>query len=862
MYRRYKKNPSEVDPSWRAFFSGTELGEAFASPNTLDFQVLRLIEAYRRYGWKKVRFDPFTEELPEVPELATERFGFPSSDISVKTFGLLPSGESSLSSLIEALENRYCRGIGFDWSGVDEEVAGKIRSYIEKNRYELSKEETIRILDGVMQAELFENFLHRKYPGQTRFSLEGGETLIPVLRYLCEYFSERGGEEIVLGMAHRGRLNVLTHVLDKSYDEVFSDFEGEEASEEGDVKYHRGAEARITTRNGKELRFSIPYNPSHLESIDPVVEGIVRARQEEDLSKSPDRIMAVLVHGDASLSGQGVIYETLQLHGLPGYATLGTVHIVFNNRIGYTTLPQEGRSTSYCTDIAKAFGAPVLRVSAESPKDCVEAIFWAVGIRQMFAVDVFLDLHCYRKYGHNEGDEPTFTQPLEYEAIRKKESIRKVFEQSLIRSGMVTEEEIQKKEQDFSDRLTSLLQKPASSKHRKESIGEMPVASVPKISLETLQTVVSDLSSVPENFMLHPKLRKILDSRRDKQRIDWALAEHLAFASLLIEGKNVRLSGQDVARGTFSQRHAVWIDQKRGTSYIPLRHLSGGKGRFSVYNSPLSEFAVMGFDFGYASASPSTLVLWEAQYGDFANGAQVIIDQYLAAGESKWRQQSGIVLLLPHGYEGKGPEHSSARIERFLQLCAENNLIVANPITPAGLFHLLRRQAYLEKKKPLILFTPKGLLRHAECTSLLFDLAEGTFSPYTLDIVSETKIETLLICSGKIFYDLKEERRQRNEETYGILALEQLYPFPDKELSRLLERYPGNLRRVWVQEEPMNTGPADYIQKMWNARLPGYPLAGSVGRKESASPAAGSYSVHKAEQKQLMNAIFTSEKNL
>lgn len=870
IYQQYLEDPLLVDASFRGFFAGMALGKESLGEGNKDSSVIRLIESYRKYGHKKACIDPLQEGSISVPELELSLFGFHLEDllVEVPTFGFIKEKKAPLKDLIRALEERYCQGIGFEVEGLSEELDQWVRSYIEKRKVELSKEDRLQILEDIMKAELFELFMHIKYPGQTRFSLEGGETLIPLLRFLLEFGGNAGLEQVILGMAHRGRLNVLTSVLGKSYQEVFEEFEDKAFSESsGDVKYHKGAHTNFKLRSGNDIHVALASNPSHLESVNPVVEGYVRAKQElKHTQLAEKKVAAILIHGDASLAGQGVIYETLQMSQLEGYKTGGTLHVVINNHIGYTTVPSEGRSTFYCTDIAKAFGCPVFHVNAESPIECIEAAFLAIQIRQKFHVDVFIDLNCYRRHGHNEGDEASFTQPLEYQKIKTKESIRKILEKQLILEKVITQEEALKKEEEFKSRLDDTLNKvlgggrsyQGESCKKKSSLQ----AHVPEITIEKLQEIAGKICYVKEGFALHPKLQKIMQGRlnmvqnQDKPLIDWGMAEQLAFGSLLEESMDVRLSGQDVGRGTFSHRHGVWVDQKNGTRYIPLQHLQEGQGSFSLYDSPLSEFGVMGFDMGYSLAKPKCLVLWEAQYGDFYNGAQVIVDQYLVTSEQKWDNYSNITLLLPHGYEGKGPEHSSARVERFLQLCAEDNLIVANCTTPAQFFHVLRRQAYLEIKRPLVIFSPKLLLRHSSCVSYLKDFSQGCFQTCLEDPMVNKKATKLLLCSGKVFYDLDQERKSRNREDIAIIRIEQLYPFPEKELKAILESYREVKEWIWVQEEPKNMGPWEYVRALWQECFNQFSPLRYIGRKESASPATGSYRVHKQQYEEFMQEVF------
>lgn len=863
LYSNYQKDPKSVDPSWGYFFSGMDfsLKEGSKGFSEGDVSVYRLIDAYRTFGHKKAKSSPVNEPC-QVKELELSRFGLSAQDLdrTFPTFGLLSQKEAPLSLIIERLESIYSKSVGFEFMGLGSEIESWMISSLEnKERTSCSKEGKEKVFKQLLAAEHFENFIHMKYPGQTRFSLEGGETFIPLLKEMIERGSELKISEIVLGMAHRGRLNVLVHVLNKSYTEVFHEFEDvleEEGS--GDVKYHKGAHTNIKTSSGAFIEIALAPNPSHLESVDPIVEGSVRAKQElkQDVDTG-ETVLPILVHGDASIAGQGVIYEILQMGNLQGYKTGGTIHIVLNNNIGYTTLPKDSRSTLYCTDIAKTFGSPVFHVNAEDPEECMKVASLAIEFRQIFHRDVFIDMNCYRKYGHNEGDEPTFTQPLEYKKIRSKKSIAEIFKERLLKEGVLTEDSI-KEEESLCNRLLNQAMETALSYESKQSSKEMtkkaPLEEAPSMDENTLKELAERFCFVPQGFNIHPKLQKLLQERLKLEPIDWGMAEHLAFASLLLEKVHVRLSGQDVERGTFSHRHCMWVDQETSQKYSPLNHLSKTQAPFNVYNSLLSEFAVMGFDLGYSLSYPRSLVIWEAQFGDFVNGSQVIIDQYLATSEQKWSRESNLTLLLPHGYEGKGPEHSSAKMERFLQLCAEDNLILANCTTPAQFFHLLRRQAYLSKKRPLVVFTPKVLLRHPSCVSSLKDLSEGGFQKVLNDPMPPADPKRVLLCSGKVFYDLLAEREKRKDTSTLLIRVEQLYPLPEEEILALLKNYGSLETFIWVQEEQKNMGAWTYMQPRLQ-KLLGKELL-YVGRKESASPAAGSYSLHKKQLESFLKEAF------
>jgi 2-oxoglutarate dehydrogenase E1 component len=713
-----------------------------------------------------------------------------------------------------------------------------------------------------------------KYPGQKRFSLEGGETLIPMLNGLLNKLAEIQLQEAMIGMAHRGRLNVLANVLGKSYAEIFSEFEDHyipcsfEGS--GDVKYHMGYHSRIQTLGGRPLALSIAPNPSHLESVNPVVEGFVRAKQDMQKQKPADHRLAVaiLIHGDASLAGQGVVYETMQMWNLEGYQTGGTLHIAVNNQVGFTAEAHETRSTTYCTDIAKSFNAPVLHVNAEDPESCVYAACLAAEIRQRFHIDVFIELCCYRKYGHNETDEPSFTQPLLYQKIKGRRNIRDIYRQQLIDQNVLSDEEVDCLEEQFTKELEEAQKnikqdKPPAAQpdKNKESAENIDT----KLAREQLVMLNHALYHIPENFAIHSKLKRIFEHRQkmteqdsSQKAIDWAVAESLAFASLLVEGHPIRLSGQDSARGTFSQRHAVLTDQKNGEKYIPLNHISQDQAEFSVQNSLLSEFAAMGFELGYSYAREKAFILWEGQFGDFANGAQIIIDQYLVSGKQKWNWSSSITLLLPHGFEGQGPEHSSARIERFLQLSADKNIRIVYPTTPAQLFHALRRQKKAQEVKPLILFTPKGLLRYPASYSALEEFYQQDFQKFIDDPEIQKKdIQKVCFCAGRVFYDLVECRAKEKRTDVAIIRVEQLYPFSRQEFVQILQGYAQAGEWIWVQEEHQNAGCWNYIASRIQRELPQNNRLRYVGRKESASTAVGSSALHKKQLAEFIHEIFS-----
>jgi 2-oxoglutarate dehydrogenase E1 component len=676
-------------------------------------------------------------------------------------------------------------------------------------------------------------------------------------------------------MAHRGRLNVLANILNKSYAHIFTEFEDyytpDLMESTGDVKYHKGFIGNLATREGVTVQVTLTANPSHLESVDAVVEGLSRAKQELTFDKDQrKRIVPILVHGDAALAGQGVVYETMQMSKLNGYATGGTVHIVINNQIGFTTLPKDTRSTRYCTDIAKAFGAPVFHVNAENPEECVVIAQLAIEMRQQFQCDVFIDLNCYRKYGHNESDEPTFTQPHEYQIIKNKKPIRELYREQLIQEGVLNESQAKELEEQFKNNLQQALDQaksfgqnpPATSKNASSRKEDLFASVDTRVSESSLVEMSEKFCHVPEGFNLHPKIQRLFQDRLNmvrsdpsKRTIDWGMGEYLAYASLLWEGKHVRLSGQDSRRGTFTHRHAIWIDQVKDQKYFPLSHLKKGQGLFDVFNSHLSEFAVLGFEFGYTLGNPGALVIWEAQFGDFANGAQVIIDQYLSSSEQKWTHSSSLVLMLPHGLEGQGPEHSSARMERFLQLCGDDNLQIVNCSTPAQLFHVLRRQMLRTVRKPLVIFTPKALLRHPECISALKEFSTGSFQEVIDDPSVSSFCKKLFFCSGKVYYDLIAEKEKRKASDIAFVRLEQLYPFPLQKVKDVIQKYSQAQDVAWVQEEHSNSGAWEYIRPILEKELESKKLR-YVGRPRSASPAAGSHALHKKQLLQMMEEAF------
>lgn len=894
LYSKYLKDHLSVDETWRHFFEGMAFGARLPrreerreerdelSPESSDFKLFRLIEAYRMYGHRAARFNPIDRNprsSEEVPELQLKSLGFTESELSrqFSTRGLLKEERAPLSAIVERLKAIYCNQIGFEYMGMQmPEIESYIQNQVEGDfPFPMTHEEKVTLLHRLNTSEIFESFIHMKYPGQKRFSLEGGETLIPILHEMIVRGAEEEVQSVVLGMAHRGRLNVLANILNKPYRLIFREFEKTYVADSfggtGDVNYHLGFESHMQTPSGKEVHLYIAANPSHLESVDPVLEGEVRARQE--MAKGERRgTIPILIHGDAAIAGQGVVYETIQFCKLSGYETGGTIHIVINNQIGFTAIPKESRSTRYSTDLAKAFGAPIFHINAEDPESCIAISRLAVQIRQKFSCDVFIDLNCYRKYGHNETDEPGFTQPLIYQKIRERKNIRDLYRDSLIKEGNLSDEEAKAIEDEFKEKLEKALEE------TKESIAEKKEVVLPEeknpspllspvetgVSSDHLKELAQKFCTFPEHFHVHAKVKRIFDSRLQMMEegevtplLDWGMAEYLAYATLLSEKIHVRLSGQDSGRGTFSHRHAIVIDQSSEERYIPLNHLSSDQASFDVYNSPLSEYAVMGFEYGYSLVFEKSLVIWEAQYGDFANGAQIPIDQYVISAQQKWGDQSSLTLLLPHGYEGQGPEHTSARIERFLQAAVNDSISVVIPTTAAQFYHVLRRQAIREMKRPLILVSPKSLLRFPPSYSSIKAIGENTFFEEVIDDPNPPEqITHLVFCSGKVFYDLVKERENRKILDSAFVRIEQLYPFHEDKVKRLIDKYRGFSKCYWVQEEHENMGGWEFIRPRLQKLLPEKMELGYVGRIRSAVPAAGSKALHQFELAKFLNEAF------
>ena len=837
-------------------------------------RVIRLINMYRVRGHLLADLNPIGWEVLSHPELDLSYNGLTVWDLDREfvTDGLPGPRKTTLRKIIDTLRDAYCRTVGVEYMHIsDPDQKNWIQKRVEGvDITDMPREEKLHILDRLNAAESFERFLHAKYTGHKRFSLEGAESVIPMLDALFECAADDHTIEAVMGMAHRGRLNVLANVVGKPLREIFREFEGdidpESVQGSGDVKYHLGMTGRFTGRNGNSMALVLASNPSHLEAVDPVVEGMTRAKQDLLGEDGRDQVLPVLLHGDAAFAGQGIVAETFNLSQLRGYRTGGTIHLVINNMIGFTTTPKSGRSSTYATDIARMVQAPILHVNGDDPEACVRVMRLAYEYRKQFKKDIVIDLVCYRRHGHNEGDEPAFTQPLMYAKIEERRSVRKLYTEKLLNRGELTVEEAEQAFEDFRTRMQAAFEQTKETRPVEDPRAARPPTPAGVLpAVETgvdrnrLELVHKVLTTFPTGFEPHPKLKKMIEKRAgmlDADAIDWAGAEALAFGSLLLEGVTVRLSGQDTRRGTFSQRHSVLIDHHTGEEHFPLSHLDDDQGRFRTHDSLLSELAVLGFEYGYSVANGDALVCWEAQFGDFINGGQIIVDQFIVAGEDKWDQSSGLVLLLPHGYEGQGPEHSSARLERFLTLAAEDSLQVAQPTTAAQYFHMLRRQMLRSVRKPLIVMTPKSLLRAAVARSATSELTDGTFQE-TLDdpdapIADVTRV---LLCTGKIAYSLMEERTKR-EAPAAVVRVEQIYPFPDEQLDAIFARYP-NLEEVrWVQEEPRNMGAWAFIYSKLARKLSGSSKLTVSSRPESASPATGSATIHQQEQDHLIADAF------
>ncbi|NUN97204.1 MAG: 2-oxoglutarate dehydrogenase E1 component [Candidatus Omnitrophica bacterium] len=848
----------------------------------IQHKVDQLIRNFRVRGHIIADLDPLGIPRPEPPELRPEYYGFSEADMGrpVSTLTVAGARQMTLGVLLEKLKNTYCRSIGVQFMHIDDlSVREWLQERMEgtENRLELSRAEQLRILTRLTDAVILEEFIRKKYTGAKSFSLSGSESLIPLLDLAIERAGELGVAEIVLAMAHRGRLNVLVNILGKGPQRIFREFDDADPDlheGRGDVKYHLGHSSDWTTASGKKVHLSLCFNPSHLEFVNPVALGRMRAKQDRASDQARAKGLTLLIHGDAAHAGEGVIQETLNMSELEGYTTGGTLHVILNNQIGFTTPPEEARSTPYATAVAKMLQIPIFHVNGEDPEAVAQVVRLALDFRMTFKRDVVVEMYGYRRHGHNEGDEPSFTQPLLYRAIEKRKSVREGYLDHLLALGGVTREEANRIAEERNAHLESELtaarredyvhpvQSPAGIWRGYHGGLERAAPDADTgVPTERLAELLETLTRLPEGFRPHPKLVRFLEARREMARgeraLDWAAAEALAFASLAVEGYRVRLSGQDCERGTFSQRHSVLHDYETGEKFFPLQHLRPDQSPVEIFNSPLSEIGVLGFEYGFSLDWPDGLVLWEAQFGDFCNVAQVIIDQFIASAEDKWHRLSGLVLLLPHGLEGQGPEHSSARLERFLTLASQNNFQIACPTTPAQYFHLLRRQVLRRWRKPLVALTPKGLLRHPKVVSPLEDLSQGFFHRFLPDEIGETAgIERILLCSGKLYYELLEERGRLGLKNVAILRIEQLYPFWEEVLDSMLSKYPPRTEIQWVQEEPENMGAWRYLRARFGAELFGKNPFSGISRPISASPATGSANSHKREQRKLIEAAF------
>lgn len=906
LYDQYLKYPDSLEPSWRAFFQGFDFGLNESSetkevslrdaetntttkvkiPDNVqkEFQVINLIDGYRHRGHLFTKTNPVRDRRDYQPKLTIENFGLSKADLDTKFEAgeLIGIGKASLRRIIEFLENVFCDSIGVEFAYIrkPEEVDWiQKKIYANENQPKFSTDQQKNILRKLNEAVVFESFLHKNFVGQKRFSLEGNETLIPALDALIEEAANMGVQEFVMGMAHRGRLNTLANIFGKSPKDIYNEFQGKDFEVDGfdgDVKYHLGWTSKRKTDTGKEINLNIAPNPSHLETVGAVVQGIARAKQDDHHLGEEQKVLPIIVHGDAAISGQGIAYEIVQMAQLDGYKTGGTIHIVVNNQIGFTTNYIDGRSSTYCTDVGKVTLSPVLHVNADDAEAVVHAMDFALSYRMKFGRDVFIDLLGYRKYGHNEGDEPRFTQPKLYKAISKHDNPRDIYAEELINQNIISKSFIEDLEKKYKTTLeknyesskkeensvvTKILQeewKGFESGNAKDMLSDVDTS----YKLDKLDKLAQKITTLPSDKKFLRKVERLIKARHkmyfEDNKLDWAMGELLAYATLLEEGHDVRITGQDVERGTFSHRHGVIKVEESEEEYVPHNNLGEDAAKFYIFNSLLSEYAVVGFDYGYAMASPATLTIWEAQFGDFSNGAQIMIDQYISAAEDKWKTQNGLVLLLPHGYEGQGSEHSSARMERYLQLCAKDNMYIANCTTPGNFYHLLRRQMKLKFRKPLVVLTPKSLLRHPKVNSTKEDLANGSFKP----VIEETEIKpkntkTLVFCSGKFYYDLLKHREDHNIDNVALVRLEQLFPLPLNAIENILSEYKNVKDIVWAQEEPRNMGAYGHL-------LLHYPRAREFrvcSRRFYGSPAAGSPTRSKMRHQEIIDYVFDASKD-
>lgn len=900
LYDQYLQNPDSVEPSWRSFFQGFDFAQAgygseefaaqvvqvasgdsgeISEKMQKEFNVLKLIEGYRTRGHLFTKTNPVRDRRVHGPSLALENFGLSQADLNTvfdaaKIVNMKPS---TLADIIKHLDNVYCQSIGVEFMYIrDSKVQDWIKNRLDinDNQPNFSADQKKHILKKLNEAVSFENFLHTKYVGQKRFSLEGCEAAIPALDALIEGAADRGVEQFVMGMAHRGRLNVLANIFGKNTQNIFSEFDGkdydEDANFDGDVKYHLGLTSDRVTDSGKKINLNLAPNPSHLETVGAVIEGITRAKQDRYFADDFSKVLPIAVHGDAAVAGQGIVYEIIQMAKLDGYKTGGTIHLVINNQVGFTTNYLDARSSTYCTDIAKVTLSPVLHVNADDAEAVVHAMLFALDYRMEFGTDVFIDLLGYRKYGHNEGDEPRFTQPILYKAISKHKNPRDLYAEKLIQENVISTGYVKELEEAYKAKLDENLE--ASRKkdltvitpfmenewegYKQVSDDVMLQKFDTKFDKNQLAEIAKTITELPADKKFISKITKLIGDRKnmvETNKLDWAMGELLAYGSLLSEGFDVRISGQDVERGTFSHRHAVVKVEDSEEEVILLDKIKDKKGNFYIYNSHLSEYGVLGFEYGYALASPKTLVIWEAQFGDFSNGAQIMIDQYISAGEDKWNNQNGLVMLLPHGYENQGAEHSSARMERYLQLCAKHNMYIADVTTPANFFHLMRRQLKTEFRKPLVVFSPKSLLRHPDVVSSMDDLANGQFQEVLDDpnVTDKKAIKTLVFCTGKFYYDIIAKRAELGRNDVAVVRLEQLFPLAVDQIKAIIDSYPNVDDYVWAQEEPKNMGAYSYM--LMNFDLVKLRLASP---KAYSAPAAGSYERSKKRHANAIAMVF------
>ena len=896
MYDQYLESPDSLEPSWKAFFQGFDFGlesanitveeKTFAVPENIkkEFQVINLIDAYRKRGHLFTVTNPVRERRKYLPTLDIENFGLENSDLELvfSAGEIVGIGADKLKNIIDHLKRIYCDSIGIEYMYIrDPNKVKWIQNQINinGNHPNFSKEEKLQILESLNKAYTFENFLQKKYVGQKRFSLEGGESLIPAIDFLINSAAEKGVEEFIMGMSHRGRLNTLANIFGKSSKDIFGEFEGKDYEEDifdGDVKYHLGWTSERTTPSGKKINMNLAPNPSHLESVDPIVQGIARAKLENDFDNQTNKVLPIIVHGDAAIAGQGVVYELVQMSRLKGYSTGGTIHLIVNNQVGFTTNYLDARSSTYCSDVGKVTLSPVLHVNSDDVEAVIHAVTFALEYRNEFNRDVFIDLLGYRKYGHNEGDEPRFTQPKLYKYISSHPNPRDIYGSKLIDQGLIQKQYISKIESEYfseleeeltdskkkdKTKITPFMQEVWKGYHRVDEKKMLEDFNTGSDKKEVIN-VARSITNLPNKSFLR-KVFKLFDSREklvfEKGKVDWGMAELLAYGTLMTEGFNIRISGQDVERGTFSHRHAVLKSEDSEEEYLPLNNIeSKNKGVFKIYNSLLSEYGVLGFDYGYALANPKCLTIWEAQFGDFSNGAQIIIDQYISSAEDKWKLQNGIVLYLPHGYEGQGAEHSSARMERYLQLCAKDNMYAANCTTPSNLFHLLRRQMLTTFRKPLILFTPKSLLRHPKVISDIDELSSSKFISVISDPeIDPIKADSLVFCTGKFYFDLIDYREKNNIKNAAIVRIEQLFPLPVKLIISEIKKFSNAEDIVWAQEEPRNMGAWNHIQTY-------HPVAKNMRpatRRFYGSTASGSHVRFERRHKQVIEYVFDKSKN-